>query len=342
MSCMERMPVPIHPTASPHRITVVREGMRSRLTTDADALGLRRVDVSTTIGDISAHVGVREGPVATVLLHGAAGSWTTWTPLLTEAARTGAPVPDVVAVDLPGWGDSTFPRGGIDIARTTAAVRAVVVSLGYRRWILVGHSLGGAVALDMAARAPEAAGAVILVSPSGAAVFDAVRRPIRGGLRLPWFAGMLCAMRFLRSLGRAAPALLRLLQRSGILRALSAPLFADPRTIDRSVTRALAEEIRPASFVAAARAAAAYDESAWRGIRCPVRAVCGDRDVFVGAQDTVALSARIDDFREVTLDSVGHFAAVERPGAVLALLRDALAHEPPRREHERGRDSLAR
>lgn len=295
------------------------------VTEDAASVGLRRVVVSTAVGAIVARVGVREGDVATILLHGAAGSWTTWTPLLREAARRGAPVPDVVAVDLPGWGESAPPRGGVDIERTTAAVRELVERLGYRRWVIVGHSLGGALALDIAARAPEQTEAVALVSPSGAAVFDAVRRPIRGGLHLPGLAGMLLAMRFLRILPGEGRGCLRGLERAGVLRVLSAPLFAAPRMIDPSVVTALAEEIRPGAFVAAARAAAAYDESSWRGIRCPVRAVRGDRDVFVGAKDAAAFSALIPDYREMALEGVGHFAAIERPAAVLELMRDGLA-----------------
>lgn len=335
----ERMPVLADPMSSPRRIATVRGSehretpstARTRLTTDAAALGLRTVRVPTAVGVVSVRVGDRRGPVATVFLHGAAGSWTTWTPLLGEAARSGAPLPDVVAFDLPGWGESESPRDGVDIVRTTTAVLEVIERLGYRRSVVVGHSLGGALALDLAARAPEMTDGVVLVSPSGAAAFDAVRRPIRGGLRLPGLAGMLLAMRFLRTLGGAAAGFLRRLERAGLLRVLSSPLFAAPRDIDPSVIRALAAEIRPAAFVAAARAAAAYDESSWRGIHCPVRAVQGDRDVFVGEGDAAALSAAIVDFRETTLDGVGHFAAIERPAAVLALMRRVVADVSARR-----------
>ena len=41
--------------------------------------------------------------MATILLHGAAGSWTTWRPLIAAlAAEAGGPVPDLVVPDLPG------------------------------------------------------------------------------------------------------------------------------------------------------------------------------------------------------------------------------------------------
>ncbi|MFJ6678796.1 alpha/beta fold hydrolase [Microbacterium sp. NPDC091382] len=294
---------------------------RPRLETDAGALGLRRVEVCTGLGAVVARASAAIGPVATVLLHGAAGSWTTWTPLLRAAVRSGDPLPDVVAVDLPGWGESPFPQAGIDVGELSEAIHDVVMRLGYARWNVLGHSLGGALALDLAARFPDRTESVFLVSPSGPAVLDAVRRPLRGGFRLPGFAGMLLAMRVLRGLGDAASPLLRGLDRTGLLRLLSAPLFARPRRIDRSVVHALADEIRPGSFVAASRAAAAYDESAWRGIRCPVRSVRGARDVFVGRDDARGLSVLVADFAETVLPDAGHFAAVERPAEVLRLLR---------------------
>lgn len=311
------------PNARPRRITAVRTAPFdldvTRLSVDAGEVGLRRRVLTTTVGDVVVRVGPQTGPVATILLHGAAGSWTTWTPLLRSA-----PLPNVVAIDLPGWGESPPPAGGIDIVPLTDAVRQVVKVLGYERWVVVGHSLGGAIALDLAARFPGRTDAVLLVSPSGPAVLDAVRRPIRGALGLPWFGGMLLAMRVLAAIGPLAAPLLRGLRRLGALRGLSSPLFADSARVDPSVSGALADEIRPASFVAAARAAARYDETAWRGIRCPVQSVRGVRDVFVGANDGARLSALIPGLGETILDGAGHFAAVERPDRVRESLRDLM------------------
>lgn len=293
----------------------------TELVTDPGLLDLRRLVVPTSVGYVVVHVGREAGGPATILLHGAAGSWTTWTPLLREADRSGAPVTDVIAIDLPGFGDSA-PSGSIDeVGDLTDAIVEIAAALGYRRWNVIGHSLGGLVALDLAVRAPHATRSVGLVSPSGAGVLDAIRRPLRGGRRLPGLAGMLIAMRALVPLGGLGRALLRALHRLGLLTPLSRPLFARPTEIDVSVVDALAHEIRPSAFALAARLAGRYREQEWRAVRCPVRTVRGSRDVFAGDRDWAVFAELIDDYRELRLDTAGHFAAVEAPVDTLAFLR---------------------
>ena len=261
------------------------------------------------------------GGPATILLHGAAGSWTTWTPLLAASDAAGAPLTDVIAPDLPGWGESGALPAAADVAAMSDAVAAIARSIGYSSWRVVGHSLGGFIALDIAARTPSETIAVTLVSPSGIGVMDAARRPVRGGLRLPGFGGMLLTMRLLAALGACGRAFVRALFRLGALRTLTSPLFAQPRTVHRSVIAALADEIRPAAFVRAAARAGAYDPDTWRRITCPVVAVRGVHDVFAGERDAAGFAERIGGFHETVLQDAGHFAHVERPAAVLAALR---------------------
>lgn len=290
-----------------------RRAAETALTLDGERLGLRTRTFTTSVGPIVVHAGPRVGETATLLLHGAAGSWTTWTPILRAAAAAGSPITDVVAADLPGWGESPFPGGGIDIGRIGAALEEVLGELGYGRWTLVGHSLGGFLALDMATRCPDRVDSVLLVSPSGPAVVDASRHPLRGLRALPGLVGMRVAMGFLAALGAGGMPLVRLLHRLGLLRLLAAPLFAEPSRIHGSVIDALAAEIRPRSFMDAARAASRYDISRWRAISCPVRAVSGERDVFVAASDAARFAELIPDFAQTVMTSVGHFGAVERP-----------------------------
>lgn len=259
--------------------------------------------------------GERTGGSATILLHGAAGSWTTWTPLLTASALDGAPLSDVIAVDLPGWGESCGLDRVHSVADISDSVAMIAHALGYEDWRLVGHSLGGFVALDIAARHPERTLAVTLVSPTGRSVVDAIRRPFRGGAALPGFAGMLLAMRTLALLPDDGRRLLHFFSRRGWMPALTAPLFTT--RVHPSVVVAFSDEVRPSAFAAAARLADAYDLRAWSTIRCPVRAVRGARDVFAGPADAAAFIALVPGFHETRLRDAGHFAHIERPDAVL-------------------------
>ncbi|WP_438353758.1 alpha/beta fold hydrolase [Microbacterium sp. CJ88] len=297
------------------------------LTRERD-LGLRRVVVPTALGRIVVRTGRRAGGPATILLHGAAGSWTTWTPVIAASDRSAAPLTDVVAVDLPGWGESGDLAATADASDLAAAVIEVARALGYDRWRLVGHSLGGFVALELAAQEPGSTLSVTLVSPSGAGVLDAVRRPLRGGMRTPGFAGMLLTMRLLAAFGAGGRGLVRLLARAGWMRALSAPLFARPRIVHASVIDALPEEIRPRAFARAARRAAAYDTDRWRRVTCPVHAVRGVRDVFAGPDDRAVFASLLPGFVETRLPDAGHFAHIERPDAVLTVLREAVQGSP--------------
>ncbi|WP_295838013.1 alpha/beta hydrolase [uncultured Microbacterium sp.] len=300
-------------------------------------LGLRRVVVPTAVGPIVVRAGRSSGsPVATVLLHGAAGSWRTWMPMIAASDDLRLPLSDVIALDLPGWGETPGPVP--DPADLAVAVAAVARALGYPRWRIIGHSLGGVVALDVAARFPRETVAVGVISPSGAGARTVTRRPLAGAIRLPWLAGMVVAMRVLRLLGPLAGPLLRLLRRTGALRALARPLFRHPGSVDRAVTDALATEIRPTAFLAAVRLSRHHDDGVWRRILCPVRSVRGEHDVFVAASDARAWARLMRDYDDRELADSGHFAHVEQPAATLRALREVwAAHRVPgdgrRRRH---------
>ena len=136
---------------------------RQQATASTVMPALRRRVVSTELGPVTVRVqqGTGSGsdhgnghpatPAADVYLHGAAGCWTTFRPLLSA-------VPDVdrVLIDLPGWGESTAGARleHFSVETMGRAVVEILDSLGYRRWNLVGHSMGGFLALHLAARWP--------------------------------------------------------------------------------------------------------------------------------------------------------------------------------------------
>lgn len=312
------------------------------LTSDAGALGLTRSLIDTALGPVNVRHGRRSAPtntatgpepaIATILLHGAAGSWTTWTPLL-AAADTSAPAgqafSDLIIPDLPGWGDTPLPDAAtgpisvdaVGIESLAAAAAEIAESLGYRRWRVVGHSLGGFVALELAAARPRQTVSVALVSATTFAVIDSARHPLRRFTLLPGFTALLAVMRALAGWGAPAGRFLRGLHRVGLLRPLTAPLFSRVRDIHPSVIDAVAVEARPRSFALAADRAARYDaERRWAAIDCPVRCVHGDTDVFVAATDDERMLAVIPHLTITVLGGTGHFAQVERPDDTLTAL----------------------
>src|SRR5436190_4722685 len=102
------------------------------------------------------------GPVV-LLIHGVTGNARQWddvVPLLAERYT-------VVAPDLLGHGESAKPRGDYSLGAYAAGVRDLLVALGHRRATVVGHSLGGGVAMQFAYEYPPFAERLVLVSSGG-------------------------------------------------------------------------------------------------------------------------------------------------------------------------------
>ena len=297
-------------------------------TAGAGSATLRRHILPTDLGPCTVRVqqgtGGRPAAAGTadVYLHGAAGSWTSFRALLHPAA-----VHDQVLIDLPGWGESTSGARLADcsIEAMSRAVTGTLTSLGYRRWNLVGHSMGGFLALHIASAWPEQTASVAAISATTFGVSAAARKPLRSLSRFPAFVGMLLAMRAVAAVGPAGSALVRAVGATPVMRPLMAPFFAEPAAISAGVLRGLGDDARPASFCAAALAAAHYDFGQWRGIPCPVLAIRGDRDVFTPPSDLLRLAEIVPRVQMVTLPGCGHFANFERPEQVQRLLGDLLS-----------------
>ncbi|MGD8166900.1 alpha/beta fold hydrolase [Herbiconiux sp. P16] len=304
------------------------------LRTEPALLSLATRRVITRLGPLEVRTSAaRSSRTATVLLHGAAGSWSTWTPLLEAARARGTTLGDLVIIDLPGWGGAPLPdrplRNGRDSRTIDAYARAVtdaVRALGYLEWHLVGHSLGGFIALHLASIEPVRTRSVGLVSPTTFSVMAAAAHPLRRFGTLPAYSALLAVMTVFAPLGRAASLVLGGLNRLRLLRAVVSPLFAHPSLVPGSVVDALAAEVRPEAFVIASRQARAYDAADhWRRIACTVRSVRGEHDVFVTADDDRMLAATIPDVTTTVLPAAGHFGQIETPYSVLDALADSFS-----------------
>ncbi|MFF1572124.1 alpha/beta fold hydrolase [Leifsonia sp. NPDC058292] len=279
---------------------------------------MERTTVDTRLGPVAVRHSARESDTATVLLHGAAGSWTTWAAAIAAAEDSGA-VTDLVIPDLPGWGDSPVDDlRTLDASALAASIATVARSLGYHHWRLVGHSLGGFVALELAAQEPNATRSVALVSATTFGGRGDTLSAVGRFMHYPALVGLLLGMRCLLLLGPLAARFVRLLDRWELLPMLAAPLFT---RVDRGAVHELARDLRPGAFVRAMAVARTYPaRERWARIRCTVLALHGDDDVFVGRDDDALLAATIPGYQAVVVPSTGHFGHIEHPSLLCGVL----------------------
>ena len=108
------------------------------------APGFRHGKVAVEGGAVHYVIG-GSGP-AVVLLHGWPQTWLMWRKLMPDLARDHT----VIAVDLPGLGDSSVPARGYDKVTTAQRVREAVRRLGFDQVSIIGHDLGVLVAYPWA------------------------------------------------------------------------------------------------------------------------------------------------------------------------------------------------
>jgi pimeloyl-ACP methyl ester carboxylesterase len=143
------------------------------------------------------------GPVL-LLLHGITNSSETWEPTADALAGRFR----IVAPDLLGHGNSATPRGDYSLGAHASGVRDLMTALGIDRATVVGHSLGGGIAMQFAYQFPERCERLVLVSSGG------LGREVHMLLRaaaLPgadWVLPMLTS-RGVRNVGRGVAAALR-------------------------------------------------------------------------------------------------------------------------------------
>src|ERR1041385_1386941 len=103
-----------------------------------------------------------EGPVV-LLIHGIAGRSEQWLDSMSILADSHT----VIAPDLLGHGRSAKPRGDYSLGAYAAGLRDLLVALDCRKATVVGHSLGGGIALQFSYQFPERSARLVLVSSGG-------------------------------------------------------------------------------------------------------------------------------------------------------------------------------
>ena len=127
----------------------------------ADERGLRFESVRTRLGTIST-LTAGEGD-SVICVHGLGATKASFLPTVAALADHNR----VIAMDLPGFGDSDKPLGApYDAPYFARAIEALLDELELERAHLIGNSMGGRVAIEMGLLRPERTGKVALLSPA--------------------------------------------------------------------------------------------------------------------------------------------------------------------------------
>jgi pimeloyl-ACP methyl ester carboxylesterase len=249
------------------------------------------------------HVWGEDGHEPLVLLHGGSGSWTHWLRNIDALAGSGR---EVLAADLPGFGDSALPPQGRDADALPAPVEAGLrVLLGAGACDMVAFSFGGMVAGLLAAQFPARVARLVLVGSPGLGVASRNTITLKAWRHLPDPAER-------EAVHRSNLAAL-MLYRPEAISALALRLHTDNTLRDRMKGRRLA-----------------YTDILARTlpqVRCPVHAIYGREDaLYRQRQEALAPALQAaPGFRGMHwVEGAGHWVQFEQAGAFDALLLSLL------------------
>lgn len=136
---------------------------------------------SVRVGDTSTHYIDIGAGTPIVILHGWGSSASTWQASMEHLSRQGF---RCIAVDLPGFGQTQEPPEAWNLADYTSFVREFLAEMGVGRFVLLGHSFGGRIAIDYTSRYGEEVAALILSAAAGIVRGDGLRRRVFGFLAI--------------------------------------------------------------------------------------------------------------------------------------------------------------
>jgi 3-oxoadipate enol-lactonase len=245
-----------------------------------------------------------------VLVHGAGTSGAIWrraTPVLAQRRR-------VIAPDLPGYGGSPAAGPGFALEAVSDRLAAGLEEAGVPApYDLVGHSMGGGIAILLAARHPERVRRLVLVAPAGLAALPRAVAALLGTVAAPYAV----ARRRLAS-PLADSALVRRLALAGVAR--------DGARVPAKHARAVLASSAGATRIGPglASAAAADLRETLAGLEGPLGLVWGEHDpVIPRKRIDVIRGARPDVVLSVVPDTA-HAPMLERPDAFCTALEDVL------------------
>jgi pimeloyl-ACP methyl ester carboxylesterase len=261
-----------------------------------------------------------EGPVI-LLIHGIAGSSHQWEPSMTLLAETST----VVAPDLLGHGRSAKPRGDYSLGAYAAGLRDLMVALDHAKTTVVGHSLGGGIALQFAYQFPERTERLALVSSGG------LGREVHGLLRAATLPGAEYFLPLIsnETVRNAGTAVSQLVGRVGFRAGPDIAEFARGygSLADREARQAFIHTLRAVIDPGGQRVNAT--DRLYLAEDMPSLIVWGRRDPIIPVSHAGAAHRGMPGSRLEVFDSSGHFPQLDEPVRFARTLRGFIESTEP-------------
>lgn len=263
-----------------------------------------------------------------VLIHGMVNSSRHWRQVALRLADRYT----VIAPDLIGHGDSATPRGDYSLGAHASSIRDLLAVLGIERASIVGHSLGGGVAMQFFYQFPQRTERLVLISSGG---LGHEVSPLLRSATLPGVPALLAAAahpKLMAGLRRAGDGMLRRGAKQGVyLQAIARAL----RPLEEPGARtAFLHTLRAVIDLHGQRVSATDRLYLLDGM--PTLIVWGDRDNTIPADHGRAAHAAAPGSHFELLRGSAHFPHLEDPDGLAQVLADFLANTEPARIEDGG------
>jgi pimeloyl-ACP methyl ester carboxylesterase len=256
-----------------------------------------------------------------VLIHGMVNSSRHWEAVALRLARDYT----VVAPDLIGHGDSATPRGDYSLGAHAASIRDLLTGIGIDRATIVGHSLGGGVAMQFFYQFPQRTERLALVSSGG---LGPEVSPLLRSAAIPGASALLAMAanrRVVAGLDRAGDRMRQRGSGGGVyLQAIARAL----RPLSQPGAReAFVQTLR--SVIDARGQRVSARDRLYLLDSMPTLIVWGERDNTIPLEHGLATHRAVPHSRFETIPGAAHFPHLEKPEALADILSDFVEATEP-------------
>jgi pimeloyl-ACP methyl ester carboxylesterase len=265
------------------------------------------------------YVQAGDGPVL-LLIHGIAGTLENWQAVIGTLARHHT----VVAPDLPGHGGSAPSAGDYSLGALATELRDLLIALGHERATLVGHSLGGGIAMQFTYQFPEMTERLVLVSSGG--LGPEVSALLRAAA-LPGADQFIAATAALGN--NIGPKISRALRVLGLRTTTDVAVVA-------SGYASLVDRDRRAAFLATLHGVVGTGgqlihagDRLYLADGMPVQIIWGDRDPIIPVKHARSAHEAMPGSQLEIFEGVGHLPQLEAPEHFVAVLERFITENEP-------------